>query len=49
MDLQKYILDYRIATIGEKDIDFFYDLCASNPMYYQYLNEPLSKEKLRNL
>jgi hypothetical protein len=39
---------YSIRNINEKDIGILYEICQSNPVYYQYLKEPLTLQKLRH-
>lgn len=46
MNLQEYISDFKVTLLTENDIESLYSLCKSNPIYYKYLNEKLSKEKL---
>ena len=38
--------NFTIRKLNESDIDLIYTLCQSNPDYYLYLNEILTKEMI---
>lgn len=46
MSLQEYISEWNVTLLTEDDIESLYSLCKSNPIYYKYMNEKLSKQKL---
>ena len=37
---------YHVRHLTEEDLDALYQLCASQPDYYQYLGKPLSRKAL---
>lgn len=43
MSLQEYISEWNVTLLTEDDIESLYSLCKSNPIYYKYMNEKLSK------
>ena len=36
MDIQKLSTRFSVTILTEKDIDVIYELCAGNPLFYQY-------------
>lgn len=47
MDFTKWSKNHSVRQIKEEDIEKVYKLCKGNPLYYKYMKEDITKDKIK--
>lgn len=47
MDFTEWSRKYRVRPIKEDDVEKVYRLCKGNPIYYKYMKEDITKDRIR--